>query len=182
MVPQVPPSVSGSEFAPLLRQLSDILKDRAAASPTSSAILCVMAFLPQGMALVLFLASVISIGHTVRDLKAELAIPHLSYPIGKGTSVVNGRAKPPAFNDQPLIGILSQPGTGDGPAPRLRAPQSTSRTNDSPEEDVSYIAASYVKWVESAGGRAVPILYDDPDHALKAVCSGNLSIDSCHDY
>lgn len=44
-------------------------------------------------------------------------------------------------NDRPIIGILSQPGA---PAP----------------EGQSYIAASYVKWVESAGARAVPIFYD----------------------
>jgi hypothetical protein len=43
--------------------------------------------------------------------------------------------------DRPLIGILSQ---GGEPAP----------------EGSSYIAASYVKFVESAGARAVPILHD----------------------
>jgi gamma-glutamyl hydrolase len=45
------------------------------------------------------------------------------------------------FNDRPIIGILSQPGD---PAP----------------DGASYIAASYVKWVESAGARVVPIEYD----------------------
>ncbi|KAK9908388.1 hypothetical protein WJX75_007144 [Coccomyxa subellipsoidea] len=47
------------------------------------------------------------------------------------------------LNDRPLIGILSQPGN---PAPGNQ----------------SYIAASYVKFVESAGARAVPIPYDAP--------------------
>ncbi len=42
---------------------------------------------------------------------------------------------------RPLIGILSQ---GGSPAP----------------EGSSYIASSYVKFVESAGARAVPILHD----------------------
>ncbi|EFJ53180.1 hypothetical protein VOLCADRAFT_102798 [Volvox carteri f. nagariensis] len=44
-------------------------------------------------------------------------------------------------NLRPIIGILSQPGD---PAP----------------EGESYIAASYVKWLESAGARVVPIFYD----------------------
>jgi hypothetical protein len=45
------------------------------------------------------------------------------------------------LNDRPIIGILSQPGE---PAP----------------DGSSYIAASYIKWVESAGARVVPIMYD----------------------
>lgn len=49
--------------------------------------------------------------------------------------------RPDAVNNAPIIGILSQPGD---PAPA----------------GMSYIAASYVKWVESAGARVVPILYD----------------------
>ncbi|GIL88439.1 hypothetical protein Vretifemale_16403 [Volvox reticuliferus] len=44
-------------------------------------------------------------------------------------------------NLRPIIGILSQPGD---PAP----------------DGQSYIAASYVKWLESAGARVVPIFYD----------------------
>ncbi|KAK9823907.1 hypothetical protein WJX72_006292 [[Myrmecia] bisecta] len=46
-------------------------------------------------------------------------------------------------NNRPLIGVLSQPGE---PAPK----------------GYSYIAASYVKMIESAGGRVVPIQYDLP--------------------
>ncbi|EIE21011.1 class I glutamine amidotransferase-like protein [Coccomyxa subellipsoidea C-169] len=46
-------------------------------------------------------------------------------------------------SDRPLIGILTQPGN---PAPGNQ----------------SYIAASYIKFVESAGARAVPIPYDAP--------------------
>ena len=45
------------------------------------------------------------------------------------------------LNLRPLIGIVSQ---GGEPAP----------------EGSSYIAASYVKFVEAAGARAVPILHD----------------------
>ncbi|KAK9830880.1 hypothetical protein WJX81_001350 [Elliptochloris bilobata] len=52
-------------------------------------------------------------------------------------------------NDRPLIGILSQPGS---PAPK----------------GSSYIAASYVKFVESAGARVVPIKYDAPREEIEA--------------
>jgi hypothetical protein len=45
------------------------------------------------------------------------------------------------LNLRPLVGILSQSGT---PAPRGQ----------------TYIAASYVKFVEAAGARAVPIMQD----------------------
>jgi len=51
--------------------------------------------------------------------------------------------------DRPLIGILSQ---GGEPAP----------------EGSSYIAASYVKFVESAGARAVPILHDMSKKEVRA--------------
>ncbi|CAI7851414.1 unnamed protein product [Closterium sp. NIES-53] len=81
----------------------------------------------------------------------------LSLSAGSDAEFGNQRsvdAKPPAVHDQPLIGILSQPGDGDGG----RAP----RFNAKEDLNVSYIAASYVKWVESAGARPVPILYDDP--------------------
>ncbi len=53
------------------------------------------------------------------------------------------------LNLRPLIGILSQGGT---PAPK----------------GYSYIAASYVKFVEAAGARAVPILHDmDPEEVTR---------------
>uniref|UniRef100_A0A803LVV5 folate gamma-glutamyl hydrolase n=1 Tax=Chenopodium quinoa TaxID=63459 RepID=A0A803LVV5_CHEQI len=50
---------------------------------------------------------------------------------------------------RPVIGILSHP--GDGASGRLM-----NGTN------VSYIAASYVKFVESAGARVIPLVYTDP--------------------
>jgi gamma-glutamyl hydrolase len=52
------------------------------------------------------------------------------------------------LNDRPIIGILSQPGD---PAP----------------EGYSYIAASYVKWVESAGARVIPIEFDLTDSEIE---------------
>jgi len=63
------------------------------------------------------------------------------------------KAEPDAaeLNLRPLIGILSQPG---GP---------------SPNSSFSYIAASYVKFVEASGGRAVPIQYDLTKAGVKKI-------------
>lgn len=52
------------------------------------------------------------------------------------------------LNDRPIIGILSQPGD---PAP----------------DGMSYIAASYIKWVEAAGARVIPIMYDLTDDEIR---------------
>ena len=53
----------------------------------------------------------------------------------------------PDNNQQPLIGVLSQP-------------LYHSFAN------VSFIAASYVQFVESAGARAIPIVYSDPKEEI----------------
>lgn len=58
-------------------------------------------------------------------------------------------AMDPKLNYQPVIGILSHP--GDGASGRL-----SNATN------ASYIAASYVKFVESAGARVIPLIYNEP--------------------
>ncbi|CAL4894443.1 unnamed protein product [Urochloa decumbens] len=49
--------------------------------------------------------------------------------------------------DRPVIGILTHPGSG---------------TKKHVEGATSHIGASYVKLVESAGARVIPLLYDDP--------------------
>ena len=125
---------------------------------------------PSLLASVFILGSLVSLTSAVRPLaSADLSIRKVT-----NDHDVQSRWRPDATNDQPLIGILSQPGTGDGPAPRFRQ-HIRLRGND--EDEVSYIAASYVKWVESAGGRPVPVLYDDSDEALKAVskkCCGKV--------
>ncbi|EGC28836.1 hypothetical protein DICPUDRAFT_51633, partial [Dictyostelium purpureum] len=56
-----------------------------------------------------------------------------------------------ALNDRPVIGILSQPASSD----------------KYKEYGYQYIAASYVKYVESAGARVVPILYDQDEDTLR---------------
>eukprot|EP00258_Populus_trichocarpa_P033445 XP_024449464.1 gamma-glutamyl hydrolase 2 isoform X2 [Populus trichocarpa] len=57
------------------------------------------------------------------------------------------------LNYRPVIGILSHP--GDGASGRLN-----NATN------ASYIAASYVKFVESAGARIIPLIYNEPREIL----------------
>ncbi|KAL0306599.1 UNVERIFIED_CONTAM: Gamma-glutamyl hydrolase 1 [Sesamum radiatum] len=59
----------------------------------------------------------------------------------------------PKVNYRPIIGILSHP--GDGASGRLN-----NATN------ASYIAASYVKFVESGGARVIPLIYNEPPEIL----------------
>ncbi|XP_076947892.1 gamma-glutamyl hydrolase 2-like [Bidens hawaiensis] len=54
-----------------------------------------------------------------------------------------------SLNYRPIIGIVSHP--GDGASGRL-----SNATN------ASYIAASYVKFVESAGAGVIPLIYNEP--------------------
>ena len=67
--------------------------------------------------------------------------------------------EPPPLNNRPLIGILSQPGDGCDHETTLMGT----------EHPASYIAAGYVKFVESGGARAVPLFYDEPEESLRKV-------------
>ncbi|KAK6132472.1 hypothetical protein DH2020_033772 [Rehmannia glutinosa] len=62
-------------------------------------------------------------------------------------------AADPNLNFRPVIGILSHPGDG-----------ASGRLNNA--SDASYIAASYVKFVESAGARVIPLIYNEPSEVL----------------
>ncbi|KAJ8556085.1 hypothetical protein K7X08_022843 [Anisodus acutangulus] len=59
----------------------------------------------------------------------------------------------PTLNYRPVIGIVSHPGDG-----------ASGRLNNA--SDVSYIAASYVKFVEMAGARVIPIIYTEPPEII----------------
>ncbi|KAF3782650.1 Gamma-glutamyl hydrolase 2 [Nymphaea thermarum] len=59
----------------------------------------------------------------------------------------------PALNYRPVIGILSHPGDG-----------ASGRLNNA--SNASYIAASYVKFVEAAGARVIPLIYNEPEEVL----------------
>ena len=67
----------------------------------------------------------------------------------------------PTVNSRPLIGILSQPGDGDGGLIMRRKGWNQS--------SVSYIAASYVKFIEMGGARVIPLLYNEPEHVMRRV-------------
>ncbi|XP_071730100.1 gamma-glutamyl hydrolase 2-like [Rutidosis leptorrhynchoides] len=60
----------------------------------------------------------------------------------------------PNVNLGPIIGILSHPSDG-----------ASGRLNNS--TNVSYIAASYVKFVESAGARVIPLIYNEHPETLQ---------------
>ncbi|XP_056173502.1 gamma-glutamyl hydrolase 2-like isoform X1 [Syzygium oleosum] len=71
-----------------------------------------------------------------------------------GAAVVPSCPAPdPKLNFRPVIGILSHPGDG-----------ASGRLNNA--SDASYIAASYVKFVESAGARVIPLIYNEPPEVL----------------
>ncbi|KAK3138258.1 hypothetical protein QOZ80_5AG0366510 [Eleusine coracana subsp. coracana] len=59
----------------------------------------------------------------------------------------------PAVYDLPVIGIVSHP--GDGAGGRISNGTAT-----------SYIAASYVKFVEAAGARVIPLVYNEPEERI----------------
>ncbi|XP_061362371.1 gamma-glutamyl hydrolase 2-like [Gastrolobium bilobum] len=69
------------------------------------------------------------------------------------SSPVSCPAPDPNLYYQPVIGIVSHP--GDGASGRL-----------SNATGGSYIAASYVKFVEAAGARVVPLIYNEPPEKL----------------
>ena len=64
------------------------------------------------------------------------------------------------INTRPVIGILSQ--------------QSKPQFEPNLNSTTSYIAASYVKWIEAAGGQSVPILNTySKSHVLKIMSRTN---------
>lgn len=83
-------------------------------------------------------------------------IPNIKLP-----SQRQGSSPDVPLNNRPLVGILSQPGAGYN--------HETNLSSDGGDDATSYIAASYVKFVESGGARAVPLLYDEPEASLRKV-------------
>ena len=63
-----------------------------------------------------------------------------------------------AANDAPVIGILTQPYSGPNASKGVsRSFANTFKATDLSPLQSTYIAASYVKYIESAGGRVVPV-------------------------
>ncbi|KAF6173351.1 hypothetical protein GIB67_027046 [Kingdonia uniflora] len=77
-----------------------------------------------------------------------------SQPILLPGSLSMCRSPDPNLYFRPVIGVLSHP--GDGASGRLHNGTNT-----------SYIAASYVKFVESAGARVIPLIYNEPLEILE---------------
>jgi len=71
----------------------------------------------------------------------------------------------PAVYDRPVIGIVSHP--GDGAGGRISNTTAT-----------SYIAASYVKFVEAGGARVIPIIYNEPEEQLLEVRASHIASSS----
>ncbi|MCD7468606.1 Gamma-glutamyl hydrolase 2 [Datura stramonium] len=77
-------------------------------------------------------------------VKPQLIESQLNFPSCPATD--------PTLNYRPVIGIVSHPGDG------------ANRLNNA--SDVSYIAASYVKFAEMAGARVIPLIYTEPPEIL----------------
>ncbi|XP_042037413.1 gamma-glutamyl hydrolase 2-like isoform X2 [Salvia splendens] len=102
------------------------------------------------ISLLLLLSNVLTASVNAHSTHALLLLPTHSH------AAVSGQRCPapdPNLNFRPVIGIVSHP--GDGCSGRL-----SNATN------ASYIAASYVKFVESAGARVVPLIYNEPPEVL----------------
>ena len=88
-----------------------------------------------------------------KELTSAKAEPTLLLPseirIGSAQSSLRCPTPDYKLNFWPVIGILTYP--GDGASGRLN--------NDT---DASYIVASYMKFVESAGARVIPIIFNEP--------------------
>ncbi|CAK9325258.1 unnamed protein product [Citrullus colocynthis] len=96
----------------------------------------------------LFFLIIVSFEFSLVD--AAHLYPNIIMPSQSGIdSSPSCTAMDPKLNYLPVIGILSHP--GDGASGRLN-----NATN------ASYIAASYVKFVESAGARVIPLIYNEP--------------------
>jgi hypothetical protein len=69
-----------------------------------------------------------------------------------------------AANDAPVIGILTQPYYGPNSSKTVRHLQARYLfvSSDTLVTQSTYIAASYVKYIESAGGRVVPVHFSQP--------------------
>ncbi|KAL3508786.1 hypothetical protein ACH5RR_028187 [Cinchona calisaya] len=101
------------------------------------------------------IATAASADKLIADESESTATTTILLPSQNHTGLHSPRLSPgcpalhPKLNYRPVIGILSHP--GDGASGRLN-----NATN------ASYIAASYVKFVESAGARVIPLIYNEP--------------------
>ncbi|RWR93013.1 Peptidase C26 [Cinnamomum micranthum f. kanehirae] len=83
----------------------------------------------------------------------SILLPHQDRSFLRSAGVSSCPMPDPSLYFRPVVGILTHP--GDGASGRLN-----NATN------ASYIAASYVKFVESAGARVIPLIYNEPKEIL----------------
>ncbi|MCI23419.1 gamma-glutamylhydrolase, partial [Trifolium medium] len=100
--------------------------------------------------LFLFLISIFQCFHSTNS---EILLPSQLNRDSLISSTTSCPAPDPTLYYQPVIGILSHP--GDGASGRL-----------SNATGANYIAASYVKFVEAAGARVVPLLFTESTEIL----------------
>ncbi|XP_058221454.1 gamma-glutamyl hydrolase 2-like isoform X2 [Rhododendron vialii] len=140
MAPPASPSNSPSDLAS-----SSPTNPDPSASPSASS----------SMWQYLWIPVLISLSKELSSAKAQSTI---LLPGEAGDSVESTRlpscpAADPKLNFRPVIGILSHPGDG-----------ASGRLNNA--SNASYIAASYVKFVEAAGARVIPLIYNEPPDVL----------------
>lgn len=102
----------------------------------------------------LLIPLLVTLSKELPSAKAQLSA--ILSPPGVGGTVPRCTAPETDLNFRPVIGIVSHP--GDGASGRL-----------SNASGASYIAASYVKFVEAAGARVVPLIYNEPSEILYSV-------------
>ncbi|KAG5546051.1 hypothetical protein RHGRI_018279 [Rhododendron griersonianum] len=142
MAPPASPSNSPSDLAS-----SSPTNPDPSASPSAST--------SSSMWQYLWIPVLISLSKELSSAKAQSTI---LLPSEVGDSVESTRlpscpAADPKLNFRPVIGILSHPGDG-----------ASGRLNNA--SNASYIAASYVKFVEAAGARVIPLIYNEPPDVL----------------
>lgn len=80
------------------------------------------------------------------------------------------------YTNKPLIGILTQPCIySPETADNLCYGFNTQKNFPKNATPTSYLPASYVKWIESAGGTVIPIRYDMNATAMKQLITHNLN-------
>ena len=128
---------------------SDMPKDAVSASSSSGRYSEIWNYL--------WVPLLLSVSKELTAAKAESTILLPSdVRLGSARSSPSCPAPDPKLNFRPVVGILTHP--GDGASGRLN--------NDT---NASYIAASYVKFVESAGARVIPLIYNEPPEILHEV-------------
>ncbi|OIV92464.1 hypothetical protein TanjilG_02227 [Lupinus angustifolius] len=109
--------------------------------------------MPNDAVFTLFLIAIFNFLLSVQSHPAIL-LPSQRHRNSPVSSPASCPAPNPSLYYRPIIGILSHP--GDSASGRISNATGT-----------SYIAASYVKFVEAAGARVIPLIYNEPHSKLQ---------------